>query len=148
MSPFSSSTYNDTNSRWLPGGWASRAGRRCRTTWEGRLCATGSTQADPGRRSSPDDELAAELEAALPWLRAHAVPVGSPFSLSITFLFYTRTFHQDHMWFRTCCQRKMGSGNYYSSKGGPHTFSMGLVPLTGRRWLVSIDVGTNWLKLK
>jgi len=93
---------------------------------------------------SLEDKPAAELEAELPWLQARAVPMGSPFSLSSAmFLFYTHNFHHDHEWFRTHFQRKMGSRNYDSSKGGPHTFSMGLVPLTRKRLLVSVDVGTN-----
>lgn len=89
-----------------------------------------------------DGHRAAELEAALSWLWACVVPVGSPFGLSVMFIFYTHIFHQNHKWFRTR-QRKMGSGNYCGSRGGPHTFNMGLVPLIGRRWLVSIHVRTN-----
>lgn len=57
--------------------------------------------------SQEDGHHSAELEAALPWLRACMVLTGSPFGLPVMFIFYTHSFHQYHECFRTCCWRKM-----------------------------------------
>lgn len=68
MSPFSSSVCRDTNSHGVPGGWASRLVRGFAQP-KGRLCATRSSWAEPGRYFFVRHEPAAELEAALPLCR-------------------------------------------------------------------------------
>lgn len=81
-------------------------------------------------------------------LQACAFSMGSPFRLSIMLLLYTHSFHQHHERLRTHCQKKMGAGNFCSSKSELYPFRMGLVPLTGRRWFLYAGVGENWFKLK
>lgn len=113
---------------------------------EGRLCATRSSWAEPGRCFSLGDEPAAELEAAGGSTARSAglcILHGKLIQAVNHFLFCTHRFHQHHERFMTYCQKKLGAGNYCSSKSGLYPFRRGLVPLTGRRRLLNI----GWEKI-
>lgn len=60
-------------------------------------------------------------------------------------LFY---FHQHHEGLGCIFRGSWGLEITVAVKSGPYLFRMGLVLLTGRRWLLYTGVGDNWFKLK